>query len=57
MAKWMGDPPRKVVTRYLRWFTARQASVEYLALYHLNVASETQRNAFMARVARALRRL
>ena len=57
MAKWMGDPPRKIVTRYLRWFTARQASVKYLALYHLNVASETQRNAFVARVEKALRRL
>lgn len=57
MAKWMGDPPRKIVTRYLRWFTARQASVKYLALYHLNVASETQRSAFVARVEKALRRL
>ena len=57
MAKWMGDPPRKMVTRYLRWFTTRKASVEYLALYHLNVASEAQRNAFVARVERALRRL
>ena len=28
MAKWMGDPPRKMVTRYLRWFTARKASVD-----------------------------
>ncbi len=57
MAKWMGDPQRKMVTRYLRWFTTRKASVEYLALYHLNVASEAQRNAFVARVERALRRL
>ena len=57
MAKWMGDPPRKMVTRYLRWFTTRKASVEYLALYHLNVAREAKRNAFVARVERALRRL
>ena len=24
MAKWMGDPPRKTVMRYLRWFTGGQ---------------------------------
>jgi putative NADPH-quinone reductase len=34
MAKWMGDPPRKMVTRYLRWFTGRKAKAEYHALYH-----------------------
>jgi len=55
MAKWMGDPPRKMVTRYLRWFTARQASVDYLALYHLNVATEARRSAFITRVERRLR--
>jgi NAD(P)H dehydrogenase (quinone) len=57
MAKWMGDPPRKMVMRYLRWFTARKASVQYLALYHLNIATEAQRSAFVARVEGAMRRL
>jgi NAD(P)H dehydrogenase (quinone) len=54
MALWMGDPPRKMVTRYVRWFTAGKASADYLALYHLNVASESQRNAFVSRVERRL---
>jgi len=57
MAWWMGDPPRKIVRRYLRWFTGGKARTDYHALYHLNVATEAQRIAFMARVAQALRTL
>jgi putative NADPH-quinone reductase len=57
MALWMSDPPRKTVTRYLRWFTGGAARVEYCALYHLNVATHAQRMAFIDRVDRAMRRL
>lgn len=57
MALWMGDPPRKIVRRYMRWFTGGKACTDYHALYHLNVASEAQRAAFMDKVAGALRRL
>jgi putative NADPH-quinone reductase len=53
----VGDPPRKLVTRYLRWFVARRARVRYLALYHMNIASEAQRTAFLDRVERELARL
>jgi NAD(P)H dehydrogenase (quinone) len=53
----MGDPPRKVVKRYLRWFADRRARVDYHALYHMNVASEAQRVAFMAKVHAAMARL
>lgn len=53
MALYMADPPRKVVTRYLRWFTGG-ARVQYNALYHLNVASERKRKNFMARTRRAM---
>lgn len=56
-ALWMGDPPRKVVTRYLRWFVARDARVRYLALYHLNTADERRRLAFLDRVRGELARL
>ena len=56
MAMWMGDPPRKIVTRYVRWFAARGARAEYHALYHLNVATLAQREAFVARVRAAMRR-
>ncbi|MDH2384105.1 NAD(P)H-dependent oxidoreductase [Bradyrhizobium sp. CER78] len=57
MALWMSDPPRKIVKRYLRWFTGGKARVDYHALYHLNVASEPRRVAFIGRVTRALERL
>ena len=53
----VGDPPRKIVKRYLRWFVARSASVRYLALYHMNVAPEPKRLAFIAEVEAAMERL
>lgn len=56
MALYVGDPPRKLVTRYLRWFIDRRAGVKYLALYHLNVVDEARRKAFMARVRGAMAR-
>ncbi len=52
----VGDPPRKIVKRYLRWFVARSAPVHYLALYHMNVAPEPRRTAFIAEVERAMER-
>jgi NAD(P)H dehydrogenase (quinone) len=57
MALWMGDPPRKIVKRYVRWFTAGKARADYYPLYHLNVATDAQRAAFMDKIDRALRRL
>jgi putative NADPH-quinone reductase len=57
MALWMGDPPRKIVKRYLRWFTGGMARVDYYALYHLNVVTEAQRIAFIGRMEKALERL
>lgn len=56
-ALWMGDPPRKVVTRYLRWFTAPGTRVRYLALYGMNTADAARRAAFLARVRDGLARL
>lgn len=57
MALAMQDPPRRMVTRYLRWFAARRARAEYLALYHLNVASDDRRRAFIERVRTRMERL
>jgi putative NADPH-quinone reductase len=57
MALWMSDPPRKIVKRYVRWFTGGKARADYYALYHLNVATDTQRAAFMTKVERAMRSL
>ncbi len=50
----VGNPPKKMITRYLRWFVARSARIRYLALYHMNVATEAQRKAFLARVTTEL---
>ena len=57
MALWMSDPPRKIVKRYLRWFTGGEARADYYALYHLNVATDAQRAAFIEKVERAMRGL
>ena len=53
MAFYMSDPPRKVVRRYLKWFTGG-ARTEYHALYHLNVASDRARHRFLERVRAAM---
>ena len=57
MAFWMGDPPRKIVTRYLPWFTGGAARTDYHALYHLNVATQAQHAAFIEKVGAVMRRL
>jgi NAD(P)H dehydrogenase (quinone) len=41
----------------VRWFTGGRARADYHALYHLNVATDAQRAAFLDRVDRAMRRL
>lgn len=53
----VGDPPRKLIKRYLRWFVSRRAAVDYLALYHMNVAPEPARRAFIGKVVRTMERL
>jgi hypothetical protein len=52
----MGDPPRKIVTRYLRRLTGGKARVDYHAYYHMNVASRPQLDRFRARVGMAMAR-
>ncbi|MCZ7659355.1 MAG: NAD(P)H-dependent oxidoreductase [Xanthobacteraceae bacterium] len=53
----VGDPPRKMVKRILAGYTERRAKVDYLALYHMNVATEAERAAFMDRVHGVMSRL
>ena len=57
MALYIGDPPRRTITRYVRWFVARDARVDYLALYHMNIATLAQRRKFLARVRARMERL
>jgi hypothetical protein len=57
MALWMGDPPRKIVKRYVRWFTGRKARVAYYPLYHMNVATDARRRTFLDKIERDLRQI
>lgn len=50
-----GDPPRKIVTRSLR-FVAQVAPTRYLALYDMNNATDTARTAFFNRVGQTMER-
>jgi NAD(P)H dehydrogenase (quinone) len=52
----MADPPRRIIKRYLRWFTGGRAVVRYHALYHMNVATPEKRSRFLARVRQELER-
>ena len=56
-AMWMGEAPRKTVTRFLRWFTGGNAKTEYLALYKVDEASDGARRAFIARAEAAMSRI
>jgi len=51
---WLGDPPRKIVKRYLRWFIARDAPLDYLALYGIHATDGQTHAPFVARVARLM---
>jgi NAD(P)H dehydrogenase (quinone) len=57
VAMYVGDPPRKIVTRYLPRLTGGKAKVRYHALYHMNVATLEQRTAFIGKVSEAMTRL
>jgi NAD(P)H dehydrogenase (quinone) len=46
----MADPPRKIIKRYLPWFTGSKAVVRYYALYHMNTATPAGRYRFLAKV-------
>jgi NAD(P)H dehydrogenase (quinone) len=56
MALYMGDPSRVMIKRYMKRLTGGKASTAYHALYHMNVATDAQRRAFMAKVGDAMTR-
>lgn len=51
----MGDPPRKIGTRMLRTIIRPGASVDYLALYDMNNADASRRQAYLQRVSMQMR--
>jgi NAD(P)H dehydrogenase (quinone) len=52
----MGDPPRRILSRYLYSLTGKRGTRTYLAQYQMNVVTEAQRKRFIARVDNAMRR-
>jgi NAD(P)H dehydrogenase (quinone) len=54
MAWYMGDPPRRIVTRYLKRLTGNKARVDFHAHYHMNVATEPRLARFLLRVGHAM---
>ncbi len=57
MAWYMGDPPRRVITRYLKVLTGGSAKISYHAQYHMNIATPPQLERFKARVRHAMSQL
>ena len=53
----MGDPPRRVITRYLNVLTGGSARISYHAQYHMNIATPPQLERFKARVRQAMSQL
>lgn len=49
-----GDPPRRSITRSLRYLVSPGAKTRYLALYNMNLASNAQREAFLTRVSKEM---
>jgi NAD(P)H dehydrogenase (quinone) len=56
VAWWMGDPPRKIVTRYRRRLSGGQARIDYHACYHMNTATPERLARFKRRTAAAMAR-
>jgi putative NADPH-quinone reductase len=54
MVWYVGDLPRRQITRYVRWFCAPGAGVAYLAHYHMNASTPASRAAFLERVERRM---
>jgi len=54
VAWYMGDPPRKIITRYMRRLTGNTARADYHAYYHMNVATEPRLVRFMRQVGQAM---
>jgi NAD(P)H dehydrogenase (quinone) len=57
MALYMGDPPRKVITKYLKILTGGHARITYLAHYHMNIATPSSLSKFKSKVGQAMRQL
>jgi NAD(P)H dehydrogenase (quinone) len=48
----LGDPPRRVVKRLVRWMPGHRVRCDYLAYYGMDQSTQPQRAAFQAKVKR-----
>lgn len=48
----LGDPPKRVVKRMVRWMPGHSIHCDYLAYYDLDRSSQEQRAAFLLKVQR-----
>lgn len=56
VAWYMGDPPRKMIMRYMLRLTGSAARVDFHAYYHMNVATGPRLKRFLQRVGQAMAR-
>ncbi len=56
-AWYLGDAPRAIMQRFMRRLTDGRARIEYLPLHGMNTATAATRQAFLQRVAAAMRRI
>lgn len=56
VAWYMGDPPRRIVMRYMKRLTGPGVRAEFHGCYHMNVATEPRLTAFKDKVGRAMAR-
>ena len=56
-AWYMGDPPRKLVTRYIRWFVAPRRRCTITRSTISNTASDATRTAFLEQVGLQMEQL
>lgn len=54
VAWYMGDPPRKIITRYMLRLTGNAARVDFHAYYHMNVATEPRLKRFLRQVGQVM---
>ena len=54
---WFGDPPRRMMTRYIRWFVSKTAKVSYLGLYNLHKPDEKKIAKFKETVLSEVRKI
>jgi putative NADPH-quinone reductase len=56
-AFWMGDPPRKIIKRFLPWFAGGRPRAQFCALYDVDNSTHNARRAYIAHVQQVMRRL